>query len=87
MDETYIKVKGEWSSLYRAVDQAGPTIDFLLTEQRDEPAATRFLTKASERHGVPKKITIDGTRHMPRPYAATTRTRPRHPHPPGEIGE
>jgi putative transposase len=41
------------------VDKHGQTIDFLLTEQRDEQAATRFLTKAIRRHGVPEKITID----------------------------
>jgi putative transposase len=39
MDETYIRVKGEWRYLYRAVDKHGQTIDFLLTEQRDERAA------------------------------------------------
>jgi transposase-like protein len=61
MDETYIKVKGQWYYLYRAVDKAGQTIDFLLTEQRDERAAKRFLTKAIRRHGVPEKITIDGS--------------------------
>jgi putative transposase len=61
MDETYIKVKGEWYYLYRAVDKTGQTIDFLLTEQRDEPAAKRFLTKAIRRHGVPEKSTIDGS--------------------------
>jgi putative transposase len=61
MDETYIKVKGQWRYLYRAVDKTGQTIDFLLTEQRDEQAATRFLTKAIRRHGVPEKITIDGS--------------------------
>jgi putative transposase len=44
MDETYIKVKGQWRYLYRAVDKTGQTIDFLLTEQRDERAAMRFLT-------------------------------------------
>jgi transposase-like protein len=60
MDETYIKVKGQWYYLYRAVDKTGQTIDFLLTEQRDEQAAKRFLTKAIRRHGVPEKITIDG---------------------------
>ncbi len=60
MDETYIPVKGEWRYLYRAVDKHGQTIDFLLTEQRDERAAKRFLTKAIRRHGVPDKITIDG---------------------------
>src|SRR6266853_3591089 len=61
MDETYIKVKGHWYYLYRAVDKTGQTIDFLLTEQRDEEAALRFLKKAIRRHGVPEKITIDGS--------------------------
>src|SRR5712664_3511911 len=61
MDETYIKVKGQWRYLYRAVDKQGQTIDFLLTKDRDEQAAKRFLTKATRRHGVPEKITIDGS--------------------------
>ena len=61
MDETYIRVKGEWRYLYRAVDKHGQTIDFLLTEQRDQEAALRFLQKAIRRHGVPEKITIDGS--------------------------
>ena len=61
MDETSIRVKGHWYYLYRAVEKTGQTIDFLLTEQRDEKAATRFLTKAIRRHGVPEKITIDGS--------------------------
>jgi putative transposase len=61
MDETYIRVKGEWRYLYRAVDKHGQTIDFLLTKERDEQAAKRFLTKAIRRHGVPEKITIDGS--------------------------
>jgi len=62
MDETYIKVKGEWKYLYRAVDKCGKTIDFLLTEKRDEQAAKTFLTRAIRRHGgIPEKITIDGS--------------------------
>src|SRR6266550_5103207 len=61
MDETYIKVKGQWHYLYRAVDKGGQTIDFLLTEQRDEQAAKRFLTRAIRRHGVHETITIDGS--------------------------
>jgi putative transposase len=61
LDETYIRVKGEWRYLYRAVDKCGQTIDFLLTGQRDERAALRFLTKAIRRHGVPETITIDGS--------------------------
>ena len=61
MDETYVKVKGEWRYLYRAVDKHGQTIDFLLTEHRDKEAALRFLKKAIRRHGVPEKMTIDGS--------------------------
>jgi putative transposase len=61
MDETYIRIKGEWRYLYRAVDKPGQTIDFLLTEHRDQEAALRFLKKAIRRHGVPEKITIDGS--------------------------
>jgi transposase-like protein len=49
-------VKGEWRYLYRAVDKQGQTIDFLLTEHRDEEAALRFLRKAIRRHGVPEQI-------------------------------
>jgi putative transposase len=61
MDETYIKVKGEWKYLYRAIDKQGQTIDFLLTEHRDKEAALRFLKKAIRRNGLPEKITIDGS--------------------------
>jgi transposase-like protein len=61
MDETYIRIKGEWRYLYRAVDKYGQTIDFLLTEHRDTEAALRFLTKAIRRHRVPETITIDGS--------------------------
>jgi putative transposase len=61
MDETYIRVKGEWRYLYRAVDKSGQTIDFLLMEHRDTEAALRFLTQAIHRHGVPETITIDGS--------------------------
>ena len=59
MDEIYVKVKGVWKYLYRAVDKAGATVDFLLTARRDRKAALRFLRKAIDRHGVPEKITID----------------------------
>jgi putative transposase len=61
MDETYVKVKGEWRYLYRAVDKHGHTIDFLLTEHRDKEAALRFLKKAIRRNGLPETITIDGS--------------------------
>ncbi len=61
LDETYIRVKGQWRYRYRAVDKHGQTIDFLLTEHRDKEAALRFLKKAIRRHGVPESITIDGS--------------------------
>jgi putative transposase len=59
LDETYVRVKGVWKYLYRAVDKAGATVDFLLTAKRDRKAALRFLIKAIGHHGAPEKITID----------------------------
>ncbi|MDW8869110.1 transposase [Legionella pneumophila] len=45
MDETYIKIKGEWKYLYRAIDEQGNTIDFYLSHRRNAIAAKRFLKK------------------------------------------
>ena len=45
LDETYIKVKGEWKYLYRAIDEGGNTIDFYLSSRRNAKAAKRFLKK------------------------------------------
>ena len=59
MDETYIKVNGSWSYLYRAVDSMGNTIDFLLRKHRDLVAAKAFFRKALRNNGHPAKITID----------------------------
>jgi len=59
MDETYIKIKGQWKYLYRAVDTQGQTIDFLLTAKRDAAAALRFFRKAIRHHGEPEVVTID----------------------------
>lgn len=59
MDEAYIKVKGVWKYLYRAVDKEGKTVDFLLTAKRDRAAAKRFFNKAMLAHGVPEKVTMD----------------------------
>jgi len=59
MDETYVKIKGKWAYLYRAVDKEGHTIDFLLTPTRDRDAAEAFLRKAIRTQGLPEKITID----------------------------
>src|SRR5215207_3787246 len=60
VDETYIRVLGRWSYLYRAVDRQGLTVDFLLSERRDIAAAKRFFTRAVQRHGTPERITLDG---------------------------
>jgi transposase-like protein len=57
MDETYVKVKGKWKYLYRAVDKAGQTVDFLLTAKRDRQSAARLLRKAVNNNGTPIKIT------------------------------
>ena len=65
-DETYIKVKGEWVYLYRAVDKAGKTVDFYLSRKRDVNAAKAFLRTAMKNTRRPTKITLDG-------YAASHR--------------
>ena len=59
MDETYIKIKGEWFYYYRAVDKQGATIDFYLSKNRDHQAAKRFLKKAIKSSGLPTKINMD----------------------------
>ena len=59
MDETYIKVKGVWKYLYRAMDNKGNTVDFLLTAKRDKAAAKRFFDKAMRENGAPEKVTMD----------------------------
>jgi len=59
MDETYIKVKGQWVYLYRAVDKEGKTVDFMLSEKCDEPAARAFFEKAIGSNGLPDKVTMD----------------------------
>ena len=66
MDETYVKVRGEWVYLYRAVDKAGKTVDFYLSEKRDVNAAKAFLRKAMKSQRIPTKITLDA-------YAASHR--------------
>ena len=55
MDETYIKVKGAWKYLYRAVDKVGDTVDFMLSEKRDEAAAKAFFDKAIGSNWVTRK--------------------------------
>lgn len=59
MDETYILVKGVWKYLYRPINKAGKTIDFLLTAKRDKKATMRFFEKATQANGVPEKLRTD----------------------------
>jgi putative transposase len=59
MDETYIQVKGQWVYLYRAVDKLGDTVDFMLSQKRDEAAATAFFKQAIDNNGFPKKVVMD----------------------------
>ena len=67
VDETYIKVRGQWVYLYRAVDKAGQTIDFRMSRTRDVAAAKAFFKKAIRHEGrPPHTITLDG-------YAASHR--------------
>jgi transposase-like protein len=67
VDETYVKIRGKWVYLYRAVDRDGRTVDFRLSTRRDVGAAKAFFSKAIESQGSsPRTITLDG-------YAASHR--------------
>ena len=61
VDETYVKVKGQWKYLYRAVDSKGNTLDFLLTAKRDKKAAKRFFKKLLRQphNAIPRVISVD----------------------------
>jgi transposase-like protein len=61
VDETYVKIKGRWTYLYRAVDKEGKTVDFLLRAKRDIVAAKAFFRQAFKSQGrLPRVITLDG---------------------------
>jgi transposase-like protein len=61
VDETYVKVRGEWRYLYRAADRAGRTVDFRLSPRRDVAAAKAFFRKAIKcQQRGPRIITLDG---------------------------
>src|SRR5882757_6168153 len=80
VDETYLRVAGKWTYLYRAVDSAGATTDFLLSARRDAAAAKRFLQKAlrSPGHPRPRVINVDGNPSYPKVIAELKKT--------GELG-
>ncbi len=61
VDETYIKVRGQWRYLHRAIDSNGDTVEFWFSERRNLTAVKRFLRKALKRHGRPERIVIDGS--------------------------
>jgi len=61
VDETYIKVRGQWCYLYRAIDGNGDTVEFWLSERRNLTAAKQFLSRALKRHGRPERIVVDGS--------------------------
>jgi len=71
VDETYVRVKGKWTYLYRAVDSTGATIDFLLAARRDAAAAKRFLQNAlrAPGHPRPRVINVDGNPSYPKVVA------------------
>ena len=79
-DETYLRVAGKWTYLYRAVDSTGATIDFLLSARRDADAAKRFFRKAlrSPGHPRPRVINVDGNPSYPKVISELKRT--------GELG-
>ena len=59
LDESYVKVKGQWVYLYRAVDRTGHTIDFLLTKNCDEAAPRAFFDQSIACNGLPEVVNID----------------------------
>ena len=60
VDETYVKIRGKWCYLYRAIDRAGKTVDFRLSVRRNVPAAKAFFRKAiRSQTRVPQTITLD----------------------------
>jgi transposase-like protein len=66
-DEAYVKIRGKWMYLYRAVDRQGKSVDFLLSRNRDVAAAKAFFRKAEATQGqAPRTVTLDG-------YAASHR--------------
>ena len=71
VDETYIRVAGKWTYLYRAVDSTGATIDFLLSARRHAAAAKRFFHKALQSlgHPCPRMINVDANPSYPRVIA------------------
>jgi transposase-like protein len=77
IDKTYVKTRGEWHSLYRAIDKHGNPIDFLLTAKRDLDAAKRFFAKMPKDEPLmsPQKIGTDGANTLPAAINSSVGTR------------
>jgi transposase, IS6 family len=77
VDETYLRVAGKWTYLYRAVDSTGDTIDFLLSSKRDAAAAKRFFQKALRppNHSRPRVVNVDRNPAYPKAIAELKATR------------
>ena len=86
VDETYVRVKGRWKYLYRAIDKDGNTLDFLLSDRRDAKAAKRFLAKALRRSRDWKPQVIN-TDKNPAYSEAIWAAAERHPAPAGEVSQ
>jgi putative transposase len=72
VDETYLKVRGRWCYLYRAIDRNGDLIDTMLSEHRDMAAAKAFFRSAkSATGGIPDRVTTDGHGSYPRAIRST----------------
>jgi putative transposase len=72
VDETYVKVHGNWCYLYRAIDRDGNLVDSMLSEKRNMDAAQRFFKQALETVGrVPERVTTDGHDSYPRAIRET----------------
>jgi transposase-like protein len=67
MDETYIKVRGQWRYLYRAIDSNGDTVEFWFSKRRNLAAAKRFLSRALKRHGRPERIVSTAVKRTGKP--------------------
>jgi transposase-like protein len=59
VDETYVKVAGQWRYVYRAVDGDGQIVDVFVSARRNVAAARRFFTSAMASHGVPDEVVTD----------------------------
>jgi transposase, IS6 family len=81
VDETYLRVAGRWTYLYRAVDSTGATIDFFLSARRDAAAARHFFQKAlrAPGHPRPRVINVDGNPSYPKVISELRQT--------GELGQ